>query len=88
MLDLCFTTNSSLIKSTTTIPGLSDHDIVITDSIIKPQYQTFKRKTVLQFSKANWDKLKTRCQEISKEIEEQYKANTDTKITWTTLKTP
>ena len=29
LLDLVFTTNSSLIKSTTNAPGISDHDMVI-----------------------------------------------------------
>ena len=85
-LDLYFTSNSSLVKSTTTIHGLSDHSIVITDSYIKPQYQVFKRRTVLQFSKANWTKLKTRCQEISQDIEQQYNANTDTKTMWNNFK--
>ena len=32
LLDLVFTTNSSLIKSTTNVTGISDHDMVITDS--------------------------------------------------------
>ena len=32
ILDLCFTTNTSLIKETTVVPGISDHDVVITDS--------------------------------------------------------
>jgi hypothetical protein len=38
MLDLVFTNNPSLIKTTGNAPGISDHDIVITDSIIKPHY--------------------------------------------------
>lgn len=35
-LDLVFTTNPSLIKSTSVIPGISDHDIVVVDSLIRP----------------------------------------------------
>ena len=38
LLDLIFTTNPSLIKSTTNAPGISDHDMVIVDSDTKPHY--------------------------------------------------
>jgi len=37
ILDLIFTSNASLTKSSTSIPGISDHVIVVTD--IKPHYQ-------------------------------------------------
>ncbi len=53
-LDLCFTNNSSLIKAVSVIPGISDHYAVIIDSVIKPEYQQFKRRVLLQFKKANW----------------------------------
>ncbi|CAG2220894.1 unnamed protein product [Mytilus edulis] len=36
LLDLVFTNNPSLIKSTGNAPGISDNDIVITDLLIKP----------------------------------------------------
>lgn len=39
MLDLVFTSNPSLIKTSVSVPGISDHDIVITDMEIKPHYQ-------------------------------------------------
>ena len=38
LLDLVFTTNPSLIKSTANAPGISDHAMVVTDADIKPQY--------------------------------------------------
>ena len=38
LLDLVFTTNPSLIMSSVSIPGISDHDIVVTDADIKPIY--------------------------------------------------
>ena len=37
MLDLVFTSNPSLIKTSVSVPGISDHDIVITDMEIKPR---------------------------------------------------
>ena len=39
LLDLVFTTNPSLIKSSVSIPGISDHDIVVTDAIASRSIQ-------------------------------------------------
>ncbi|KAH3837133.1 hypothetical protein DPMN_110511 [Dreissena polymorpha] len=36
LLDLKFTTNISLVKSTSNATGISDNDIVVADSDIKP----------------------------------------------------
>jgi endonuclease/exonuclease/phosphatase family metal-dependent hydrolase len=38
LLDIVLTTNAVLVKSSTNIPGLADHYIIITDAIIKPTY--------------------------------------------------
>ena len=44
-LDLVFTSNSTLTKSSTNIPGISDHATIITDMNTKPYYQkTIPRK--------------------------------------------
>ena len=45
LLDLIFTTNPTLAKTSTNIPGISDHAIVVTDIDTKPYYQ--KEKTTL-----------------------------------------
>jgi hypothetical protein len=55
MLDLAFTNNPSLIKTSGNAPGISDHDIVITDSMIKPHYCNQQPQKRYIFSKANWD---------------------------------
>jgi endonuclease/exonuclease/phosphatase family metal-dependent hydrolase len=39
LLDLIFTTNPILAKTSTNIPGISDHAIVVTDIDTKPYYQ-------------------------------------------------
>jgi hypothetical protein len=39
LLDLVFTSNATLTKSSTNIPGISDHAIIITDMDTKPYYQ-------------------------------------------------
>jgi hypothetical protein len=85
MLDLVFTNNPSLIKTTGNAPGISDHDTVITDSIIKPHYckqQTQKRYI---FSKANWEKIKTDITEIAKDINNNINSK-DINYSWNQLK--
>ena len=57
MLDLIFTNNPSLIKSTGNAPGISDHDIVITDSLTKPYYSKQMPMKRYIYSKANWDNI-------------------------------
>ena len=59
-LDLYFTTNPSLVKNCTTIPGLSDHAIVVVESDTKPQYCTTPRCKHFLFGKADWPLLKTK----------------------------
>ena len=45
-LDLFFTTNPSLVKNSTVVPGISDHDMVVTDCELRPIYNRPKpRKT-------------------------------------------
>ena len=43
-LDLFFTNYPSLVNSCNVIPGISDHDVVVTDMELKPQYDKPKRK--------------------------------------------
>ena len=68
LLDLIFTTNPSLIKSTTNAPGISGHDMVIVDSDTKPHYTKQRPRKCFIFKKANWDQLKTSICELSAEI--------------------
>ncbi|CAG2231240.1 unnamed protein product [Mytilus edulis] len=68
LLDLVFTNNPSLIKSTGNAPGISDHDIVVTDSLIKPYYCKQRPQKRYMFGKANWDQIKTDINMITKDI--------------------
>ena len=47
LLDLTFTSNPSLAKNSTSIPGLSDHDMVVTDFETKPKK---KQKKTLELT--------------------------------------
>ena len=84
---MTFTTNTSLIRNSSIIPGISDHDIIVTDSYIKPHLQYFRKRTVLLFNKANWDGLKKKCIEISNELGVKYRDNIDMHSMWTLFKT-
>ena len=57
LLDIVLTTNSSLIKSSNNAPGISDHDMVVTDCDTKPYYQSKQPRKCYIYSTVNWDKL-------------------------------
>ena len=84
LLDLVFTTNPSLIKSTANTPGISDHDIVVVDSDTKPYYAKQKPRKCFMFSKANWEQLKVHMQELSAEVIRLYKSGSSVHHLWYT----
>ena len=86
-LDLIFTNVPSLIKSSTNVPGISDHDILVTDSTIRPTYLKQKRRKVFAYSKANWAKIKLDATSISANITRLYNENADVMLLWDTFKT-
>ena len=88
LLDLVFTTNPSLIKSTANAPGISDHAMVVTDADIKPQYTFCKPRKLFKFEKANWQEIKKSCSDISNHVMEQVKSSsTNIENLWTYFKT-
>jgi len=58
-LDLYLTTRPSLVKAQVVIPGISDHEIVLTDSDITPRYNPPKPRKVYSFRKADWKQIKS-----------------------------
>ena len=87
ILDLVFTDNPSLIKSSNSIPGISDHAMVVTDSNIKPTYNKQNPRKVYLFPKANWDTIYSACETLSNKIINMAKTNVDIKSFWNTFKT-
>ena len=87
LLDLVFTTNPSLVKSSSNAPGISDHDIVVVDSDTKPFYLKQKPRKCFLFSKVNWDELKVKISGISKNITEMYEFGKSIHELWDTFKT-
>ena len=58
ILDLYFTTYPSLVKSCYTVPGISDHHMVVVDCDVKPRYKKKHRKLYI-YKKANWTNIKS-----------------------------
>ena len=86
IFDLVFTTNPSLIKSTSNKPCISDHDIVVVDSDFKQFYVKQKPRKSFVFSKANWEQLKINITELSAEIVRLYRSGSSVQHLSDTLK--
>ena len=57
MLDLVFTNNPSLVKTSISVPGISDHAMVVTDIDILLLYIKQKQRKYFIFSKEKWDDI-------------------------------
>ena len=68
LLDLVFTSNPTLVKSSTNIPGISDHDIVITDFDIKPRYQRQPKRKIYKYNKADWKSINDDMEKLSRDL--------------------
>ena len=87
ILDLVFVSNPSLVKSSTSIPGVSDHDIVITDLDTKPYANPPKPRKCLKFSKANWEKMRSELNSTAQEIKVLQDNGADANTLWLKFKT-
>jgi len=85
LLDLFCTNKPSLVKSMSTIPGISDHDAIIADSDIKPAYVKKKPRSIFIFSKANWAKMREDTTKFATEFLRTYR-NTTVEENWASLK--
>ena len=54
ILDLVFTNKPSLVKSYNSIPGFSDHDIVVTDCSIRAHVNKKAPRNILLWKRADW----------------------------------
>ena len=68
ILDLYFTNNPSLIKYTDAVPGISDHEMVIVDQMIKPKYNKQRRRKIYKFHQADWAEVRSEAAELNEEI--------------------
>ena len=58
ILDLYATNKPGLVKSIKTIPGISDHDILVIDSDIRAQTSKKTPHKVYKWGRADWDKMR------------------------------
>ena len=86
VLDLFFSNKRSLIKDITVIPGISDHDAVVVDTVItiKPNHKLPRR--IRQWSKTDWDEVREEVTQYrdsyfqkasSQPVEDNYKSFQD-----------
>ena len=72
ILDLFFTTNPTLVKRVSIIPGISDHDIVqIQVHICKHSFQ--KPWSIFLYKKENWDGKKQALEAYHQDMLESWK---------------
>ena len=58
ILDLLITNKPGLIKSSHSVPGISDNCTVVTELEIDPPYRCTKLRPVRQFKNANWEAIR------------------------------
>ena len=71
LLDLVFVSNPTLVKSSVNVPGISDHDIIITDFETKVHHQSNIKRKCYIYSKANWDNIHDDLKKTDKTIKEK-----------------
>jgi hypothetical protein len=87
ILDLVFTNNPSLVKTSSSVPGISDHAMVVTDIDIIPQKIKQKPRKIFIFSKANWDSINEDMQHLSATVVTEAESKDSTiQSLWDTLK--
>ena len=59
ILDLVLTNNPDMIHATQVVPGISDHDIVLTDLLLKPRRKRLQKRKIYLRKKANIDEIKS-----------------------------
>ena len=69
-MDLVFTSNESLISSCEVVPGISDHDAVLTSIDIKPKATQHQKRSVYLYNKGDMDSIKSDLKSLASEIKE------------------
>ena len=50
--------DQALVKYEATIPGISDHDVIVVDAALKPEYCKKQPRKVYIYSRADWATIK------------------------------
>lgn len=86
LLDLVFVSNPTVVKSSINVPGISDHDIIITDLETKVQHQkTTPRKRYI-YNKANWKCIENDLNNLQNIVNDKDQQGADVQELWDTFK--
>ena len=85
ILDLCFTNRPGLVKNTQTIPGISDHEMVVVDSEFKAKINKSKPRRVYRYKNVNWEEVKTVTKQFNQDLLANFE-NTDVNGNWEKFK--
>ncbi len=70
VLDLYCTNKPVLVKTVTSIPGISDHDIIVVNSDIHQKYKKKASHKVHRFKKAQWQTIREEMTTFAEEYAE------------------
>ena len=82
-----FMANPSLLKRTASVPGISDHEAVVTDFDTQEQRARSKPRRRYSYSGANWENLNAETGNITERINKMDEEGTSIDIMWNELKT-
>ena len=86
-LDLFFTNNESLVNRVETIPGMSDHDIVLIENELSPKRVPQPKRKVLLYKKGDYDGMKDELKSFQQEFNTIDKDSITTSEPWSLFKT-
>ena len=86
LLDLVFTTNPTLLRNSTSVPGISDHDMIVTDIDTKPMTIKQPKRKCYLFSRANWPDLNESLKDLSDDIQKMITEGKNINDLWTHFK--
>ena len=87
MLDLIFTANPSLLKASKSVPGISDHEMVVTDMDTKPHYQKQQPRKCYQYARASWEDMERETAKLSQTIIKKNNEGDSVEELWDHFKT-
>ena len=75
-LDLWLTNKPSLVKQCNSIPGISDHDIVLTESDFKAKINKKAPHKIHLWAKADWDNMRSKTHIFSNNFLDKFNSRT------------
>ena len=85
ILDLFCTNNPTLVSKVSTIPGLSDHSIVLVESTIRPKVSKVQPRNITLYKKADWEGFKASMSKFKEHVLLN-KCKYDVESLWSDLK--